>query len=606
MNLPRADREGRAQAVLLTLTAIGFALLFAVSWQKWADLTIDGGREMNTPLRLLRGELIYSDVYYLYGPLAPYVNTALYAVFGAHLNTLYAAGTIASLLVLVLVFQLGATLTGARAAALTTWTVLVFCLFKRNGNYIFPYTYSAVYGTLLGLGALASEIRYIQGQRQRWLILAGVFTGLALICKLEFGFAATASLVAVALSERSGTRLQTLVRALWPALAIPAITYGMLLTMMSWESVVKDTFLWPADIPAELLYFNRAKLGLNDPAKTLRELLSALAMLGIAASIVLAASARLGAGSVGAVLRAVPGSSRRWLLAIAGGGVGLLVVDRWVFNTRWDVSPFRALPVVCAAFVWYYSRRSDGSHEREMQRRSLFVLGVYGLAVLARVILRVPSGGGYGSYLLPVPLLLFTHLGTTFYEPVFTRFPASAFQAQRIVVALFTTALTAATLVVGYRYVKTDYVAIQTARGTTRVPRAQSRAFQGALEFVARTTRPDDYLCALPEGSSLNFLSDRPAPLRYEIVTPGFLDVDGERRAIEQLKSKGVRFIFLLNRPTTEFACPAFGRECYRDLMGWIDANYEVAAVFGDGASAASQIGDPPFFIKAYRAIPNP
>jgi 4-amino-4-deoxy-L-arabinose transferase-like glycosyltransferase len=606
MNLPRAESERRVQALLLTLTAIGFALLFVLSWQKWADLTIDGGREMNTPLRLLRGEQIYSDVYYLYGPLAPYLNAALYALFGAHLNTLYAAGTIASLLVLVVVFHLGATLTGVRAAALTTWTVLVFCVFKRNGNYIFPYTYSAVYGTLLGLATLASGIRYIQGQRPRWLILAGVFAGLALICKLEFGFAATASLVALARSERPGARFRTLVRGLSPALAIPAITYGMLLTMAPWESVVNDTFLWPADIPPELLYFNRTKLGLNDPAKTLRELLSALAMLGIAASVVLAASARLGDGSVRAVLRTLPQPSRRWLLAVAGGSVGLLLLNRWVFNTRWDVSPFRALPVLCVALVWYYSRRSDGSHDREVHRRSLFVLGVYGVAVLARVILRVPSGGGYGSYLLPVPLLLFTHLGTKFYEPVFTRFPKSAFQAQRIVVTLFTTALAAATLVVGYRYVRTDYVAIETARGTIKVPGNQSRAFQGALEFLARATRPEDYLCALPEGSSLNFLADRRAPLRYEIVTPGFLDADGEQRAIEQLKAKGVRYIFLLNRPTTEFACPAFGRECYRGLMGWIEANYEVAAVFGEGASAASEIGDPRFFIKAYGRIPNP
>jgi 4-amino-4-deoxy-L-arabinose transferase-like glycosyltransferase len=607
MNLARADSGRRVQALLLTLTAVGFALLFVVSWQKWADLTIDGGREMNTPLRLLRGELIYSDVYYLYGPLAPYLNAALYAVFGVHLNTLYAAGTIASVLVLVLVFKLGATLTGVRAAALTTWTVLVFCVFKRNGNYIFPYTYSAVYGTLLGLAALGCQIRYIQGQRPRWLILAGVLTGLALICKLEFGFAAAASLAALALSERPGARLRTLVRGLLPALAIPAITYGTLLAMMSWESVVRDTFLWPADIPAELLYFNRTKLGLNDPAKTMRELLSALAMLGIAASMILAVSARLGEGSIRGVLRTLPQPSRRWLLAVAGGSVGLLLVNRWVFNTRWDVSPFRALPVLCVALVWYYWRRSDGSREREVQRRSLFVLSVYGVAVLARVILRVPSGGGYGSYLLPVPLLLFTHLGTKFYEPVFTRFPASAFQAQRIVVTLFTTALTAATLVVGYRYVKSDYVAVETARGTTKVLRSQSRAFQDALAFVARTTRPDDFVCALPEGSSLNFLADRRTPLRYEIVTPGFLDADGEQRAIEQLKAKGVRFIFLLNRPTTEFACPAFGRECYRTLMGWIDANYEVAAVFGDGVSAASEIGDRQFFIKAYRRrIPNP
>ncbi len=606
MNLARADSGRREQALLLTLTVIGFALLFVVSWQKWADLTIDGGREMNTPLRLLRGELIYSDVYYLYGPLAPYLNAGLYAVFGVHLNTLYAAGTIASLLVLALVFQLGAALTSVRAAALTTWTVLVFCVFKRNGNYIFPYTYAAVYGTLLGLAALASGIRYIQGQRPRWLILSGVLAGLALICKLEFGFAATVSLIALALSERPGARLQTLIRGLLPALAIPAITYGLLLAMLSWDSVVKDTFLWPADIPAELLYFNRTKLGLNDPAKTLRELLSGLAMLGLAASVVLAASARLGEGSIRAVLGTLPHPSRRWLLSIAGGSVGLLLVNRWVFNTRWDVSPFRALPLLCVALAWYYWRRCDGAREREVQRRSLFVLGVYGVAVLARVILRVPSGGGYGSYLLPVPLLLFTHLGTKFYEPVFAGFPASAFQARRIVVTLFTTALTAATLVVGYRYVRTDYVALETARGTTKVPRNQSRAFQEALAFVGQATGPDDYLCALPEGSSLNFLADRRTALRYEIVTPGFLDANGEREAIEQLKAKRVRFIFLLNRPTTEFACPAFGRECYRDLMGWIDANYEVAAVFGDGASVASEIGDRQFFIKTYRRIPDP
>ena len=48
--------------MLLLLTAIGFAILFAVSWQKWADLAIDGGREMNTPVRLLHGEMLYTDV----------------------------------------------------------------------------------------------------------------------------------------------------------------------------------------------------------------------------------------------------------------------------------------------------------------------------------------------------------------------------------------------------------------------------------------------------------------------------------------------------------------------------------------------------------------
>src|SRR3954469_11930940 len=126
MYLARQRTAAITRAVLLASLAIGFVLLFAASWQKWADLAIDGGREMNAPLRLLRGEMIYSDVYYLYGPLAPYLNAALYAVLGIHLNTLYLAGALAAVLALVLIFNVGEALTGTRGAVLTTWTVLVF------------------------------------------------------------------------------------------------------------------------------------------------------------------------------------------------------------------------------------------------------------------------------------------------------------------------------------------------------------------------------------------------------------------------------------------------------------------------------------------------
>ena len=534
---PSSGREGRHLApvetagekrVLILLTAIGFAILFAVSWQKWADLAIDGGREMNTPVRLLHGEMLYADVYYLYGPLAPCFNALLYRAFGIHLNTLYVAGTLASVMVLVLLFQLAVRVSGLRAAILTTWAVLVFCVFKRNGNYIFPYTYSAVYGTLLGLGAVVAQVRYIHRQRPGPLILSGVLAGLALICKLEFGFAATASLVALGVSERNGARGRALVRGLLPAITIPLLVYAGLLLKMPWETLVKDTYLWPTYIPDELIYFNRTKLGLNDPAKTVRELVSAAAMVGIVVSVVLAVSARLGAGSVQAALRALPSRRRHGLVAAGLGSVAVLLVNVVVFHTRWDVSPFRALPLLCTGVLWYAARQRATTGSDTVQNRSLLVLSVYGLAVLARVILRVPSGGSYGSYLLPVPLLLFTHLGTRFYRPVFADLPASANHARRIVFGIFATALTASAVVIAYRYVSSDYAPVHTDRGATRVAPAESRAFTAALEFITHSTDPAEYLCAVPEGSSLNFLADRPAALRYEILTPGFLDREGE------------------------------------------------------------------------------
>jgi hypothetical protein len=590
------------RAVALTMAAAAFAILLAVSWQKWANLTIDGGREMNTPLRLLSGERIYTDVYYLYGPFAPYLNAALYALFGIHLTTLYCAGIAASILLLLLIFELGEHLTGLWEAALATWLVMVFCVFKQDGNYIFPYTYSAVYGTILGVSAVAAQVRYIRRRQLRHLLLSGVFAGLALICKMEFGFAATMSALALAFSEPSGARTRVLVRGLAPALAICLLTYGVLLSNVSWDNLVKDTFLWPFDIPSELVYFNKAKLGLNDPAKTLRELLSALAMLGLAATVVIVASASGSTGSGRSLIRALSQPWSRRVLLIAGASAAALFLNRLLYHTRWDVSPFRALPVLCLVPIYGYLTRTDSAQSADAQRRSLFVVSVYSLAVLGRVILRVPSGGAYGAYLLPVPLLLFTHLATRFYRPVLGTSPAAALRARRTVFALLIIGLTGASAVIAYRYVRADYVPLETARGRAKLAPSDAAAYAGALDFIARRTRPGEYVAAMPEGSSLNFLADRPAPLRYEILTPGFLTADGERRAIAQLQAKRVTLILLLNRPTREFGCPAFGRDCYRILGRWIDDNYQPTAVFGARASLASQIGDTPFFIKALEA----
>jgi hypothetical protein len=591
--------DARRRVIALTLAA-AFAILLAVSWQKWANLTIDGGREMNTPLRLLEGELIYADVYYLYGPLAPYLNAALYWMCGIHLNTLYGAGIVASILLLLLLFELGENLTGPWEAALTTWMVLVFCVFKQDGNYIFPYTYSAVYGTILGVSAVAAQVRYLRRRQSRQLTLSAVFVGLALICKIEFAFAATMSALAVAVSERPGARMRALVRGLWPALAISLLTYGVLLSSVSWDSLVKDTFLWPFDIPSELLYFNKAKLGLNDPARTIRELLSAVAMLGLAATAVFVASTTR-AGGAASVVRALPRPWSRRLQLIAGASAAALLVNRVIYHTRWDVSPLRALPVLCLAAIYGYASRIHRAEEPDARHRSLLVVSVYSLAVLGRVILRVPSGGAYGAYLLPVPLLLFTHLATGFYRPVLSGFPAATLRARQIVIALFVTALTGASAVIAYRYLKVDYLVLATPRGTARLPATDTVAFAGALDFIARQTQPGEYIAAVPEGSSLNFLADRPAPLRYEILTPGFLTAEGEHRAIAELKAKQVKLIFVLNRPTKEFGCPAFGRDCYRILGRWINGNYQATAVFGEGANLASEIGDAGFFIKALR-----
>src|SRR5262249_53211295 len=117
---------------------------------------------MNQPLRLLRGEMLYSDVRHIYGPLSPYLNAALYRVFGPSLNVLYADGIVSAILILALVYWIARQVMGRAPSAAATLSVMWLCAFKQAGNYILPYSYSALHGCALGLASLALMVKFLE------------------------------------------------------------------------------------------------------------------------------------------------------------------------------------------------------------------------------------------------------------------------------------------------------------------------------------------------------------------------------------------------------------------------------------------------------------
>src|SRR5439155_12997886 len=167
---------------------------------------IDCGREMNQPLRLLRGEMLYSDVRHIYGPLSPYLNALLFWMFGPSLDVLYAGGIVCAALIVALAYRIARRFLEPAAAAAAASIVISTCLVSHWGSYVLPYAYAAVHGCALGLATLelllafvASESRRAAGSSTR-LIAAGVVAGLTTLAKTEIGFVALGSgLVAVAL-----------------------------------------------------------------------------------------------------------------------------------------------------------------------------------------------------------------------------------------------------------------------------------------------------------------------------------------------------------------------------------------------------------------------
>jgi hypothetical protein len=560
--------------------AASFAFGLAASWLRWTNPVIDSGREMNQPLRLAQGETLYSTVGHIYGPLSPWLHAILYRVFDPSLTILYADGILCAIAVLALVYWLGRRVMDPPAAATATLTVMWLCVFKPAGNFIVPYAYSALHGTLLGLATLALSVRARERPSAVRFAAAGLLAGVTLLAKTEMGLSAVcAALVAAALAESSGRRrIVFAATALLVALGVAFAVYGEIAARVGWRVLVNDCWLLVYNLPEPLRYFNRAVSGFDRPLVSLTRMLIAAAKLGILAALV---------GSVSYLIagpRAAAPRARRILGAALAAGVVLWLTT----GLDWDRGPFLAMPLVLVATLLL--------HGRIVRDRDVMVYAAFALAQLARILLHVRSGGAYGSFLLPMSIVVFTYLWVGPFAGSLPDRPARRLAAA-LAIGLLIAADAGMAVVLAYRYRESNTTVISTARGTLIAAPDVASVWNAALAFIGSHTRPDDPIAVLPEGTSLTFLSGRRNPLREEIVTPGFLDLSGEARAIRQIDAAGTPLVLIVNRPTREFGAEAFGRDYDRMLMTWIEARYRPCATFGP---SGLNVGDPRFFVRAY------
>ena len=138
----------------------------------------------------------------------------------------------------------------------------------------------------------------------------------------------------------------------------------------------------------------------------------------------------------------------------------------------------------------------------------------------------------------------------------------------------------------------------ETPRGRFRIRHTLDPAYLEALDFLREHTSPGDAIAVFPEGSGLAFLTDRRMPLRHQIFLPGLMSDADERRAIEQLATEPIRYVFITNRPTGEFGAVVWGRDYYQSLGDAIRRDYRLVRICGRNRDPETQIGDREYFIK--------
>jgi hypothetical protein len=549
--------------VLLICLAIGVAVW--MSWQKWGDLFVDTGRELEVPRRLLAGERLYADVAWYYGPLAPWLNALFYRVFGVNASVLAWAGIASAAVLALMVDRLARRFVGPWLSAACAIAFVELCAFKHLSNiavfnFAMPYTYAATYGMVMAGASLLFLVRHTERRRTADLFLSVAFLALAAMAKLEVllpVLAAHALFLLVALRQGSWPR-GLLVAALGVALLVLATGFGL----AAWSS---GSAIWSGMgglFNDRSRHFMAWSGGWADPAAALADVARSAGLL--------ITSVALGWGSSRLCAR-----HERWRWAVSCACAGLVGA---LYAWRGVELGFQATPVVLLVALIAVGWSAGRSGDLGMRLPELLVLA-FSLAALARIPLRVKPDH-YGFYLLPVGLVGLA-LVTVRLVPGWLRVPArDRLPFAAVAAGLLLGSGVGAQLKSAQHYAFYD-LQLRTPRGGLVVQSVDAPLVQLIADL--RRLPPETRLVALPQGSAVGFFagleSGQPWSSYLPMEVPTAAD---DARLTSSMAARPPDLILRVLLDTSEFGSRGFGEDYALASSRWIDSNYRLLRVVGN------------------------
>ena len=556
---------------LFTIVCLWAALL-VVTWARWGDVTVDCGREMYVPWQLLQGKTLYVDLWYPYGPLAPYLNSVLFRFAGLNLNVLYWAGALSGLACAVLLYLIGMQL----SSTLAGWTAAAILLSEVFGPTIFsfplPYSFSAVYGAVAACLCFWFSVNSARSAAWGWVFAATLSASAAMLSKPEIGFGCVLAVIALivlrAVQSRSYQRLLQGILAALPGMIAFVLTVGWMISLGGAQFLIEQNL---TGFPST--YFLKEYgtkwnhfTGMAFDDQALRRVsMSNLAILWLFA--------------VRLIVRRYSAGWRVFVLVL-GGAIGFkmiavrigvpLEIVRSIFFPPAMVFLILAVVPMLIFLLW----------------RTKITSGI--IAVLA---LTAGSGfssirtlfgtldSGYSIYYNGPVILSFLSLATFLTlrketsVSIFARPAESApFLALIIVVAF--------PLIRSIVYDRPAMEPWRTNRGLIFLHPGMPERYEAAVGFIQAAAVRGDSTLSVPEDVSLYFFSGTQCPLRFYALTPGLISPKQLNDLIAQIERRHVRYLIWSNRRFDEYGTPEFGKDFYQPLGDYLRSHYRPISSF--------------------------
>jgi hypothetical protein len=558
----------------LLLLVLLWAVKLYTTWGAWGNLSIDSGHEMYVPLMLAEGKELYRDVWFMYGPAAPYFSSYLFRIFGVHLNVLYWAGAISALGCATFLY-----LTGMRISSpLIGFTAAAVVLMEGFQPSIFsfpmPYASAAVYACFVGCLFLWLAVNACFSKSWVWVFGAGTAAAFALLLKPEFGMACYGTLALLivirGLNWRSWNVFAKDVGSTLPGVVFCALVIRWMVSIAGAAFITQENIVsWPTS------YFMKAygKMWMEKTGFTVSgpAFLGALDRLFPVAAVMLVSYF---------LLRWKGSDTRRLLLKtliVLALATYFIKNNYFILSLKQSVALFLSTiffpqdmvlyVIVAAVFAWGIFLWKPAA-----ARNSAIPLILTFSSLLAfRILMKMLSAGYAIFYNGPVVLSFLLVICLIVPRSGRPRWFVLLGESILCLACFIPVVLHSRIIEAGAR----NYVSLSTPRGIIRTSKNLADNYTAAIRFMQEKASLGQSVLSIPEDTSLYFLSGTICPTRIFSFTPGIL-APGRMtdEMIQEIDRKPVQYLLWSNRTFPEFGVPVFGEDFDREVGDYLKSHY--------------------------------
>lgn len=549
-------------------------ILFVIFYGKQNVYLVDIGRELYIPWQMLEGKVLYKDIFNVYGPLGYQINAFVFMLLGINLNSLYVAGFVNSLLISFTTFFTAKIFTDRKTALCTAFLTLGVCVFIRHlFNFIFSYSYSALYALSSFLLSVFTMLLYMKNKKFKYFLLSFLFAGFSIANKIEnlpyiiFLFVC----MPVLFNENDRKNIKKYLAAIGSFLVFPIISFGLLFLQGAGISDITNALGFISKLvktPAADYYYTVYGLYFN-PLYIKYAFIYLFKLLKVALPCALL--------FYGLNLIRIKYIQSNFLKKIFDGSILFFIIFlvSLTFEKASDVNVVAFCWMgLCALIVFVvlsvivlYKKNHNPTQDTTKDRMFLFLL-ISAILVSLKGICAIKTES-YGTYSLAVLFIPFTVFFANY-------FPKIKFLDEDAAKKTFRNLCCAAVISYMCIYIsglfKDSNYSIITQRGAI-VINSLFKSQNQLLNYINNNTPENARIVAVPEGAIINFLTNRKSDDFYYYLIPVNVQIFGEKKIVSDFKNDMPDYFLINDIPYTPFHCGNFC-EYAPEICKFIKENY--------------------------------